>query len=96
LTDHAAERAELTSQIEKLKRREFHCRQAMLDSELADSFAAFRNDLRITGQRSWSWSNGWNPLCLLASLRSLRALAISAVRWTGRGRSPIGAGSGIF
>jgi hypothetical protein len=45
-TDHAAERLELTDQIERLRRREFRCRQAMLDSDLADSFAAFKDDLR--------------------------------------------------
>ena len=50
-SDHAAERADLAEQIEKLKRREFRCRQAMLDSDLADSFAAFRDDLRTTIQR---------------------------------------------
>jgi hypothetical protein len=43
-TDHAAERTALAEQIEKLKRREFRCRQSMLDSDLADSFAAFRDD----------------------------------------------------
>ena len=50
-TDHAAERAEITNLIQKLKRREFRCRQAMLDADLADSFAAFREDLRATVQQ---------------------------------------------
>ena len=50
-SDHAAERGELAEQIERLKRREFRCRQAMLDSDLADSYAAFRDDLRNTSQR---------------------------------------------
>jgi site-specific DNA recombinase len=50
-TDHAIERAALTDQIEKLHRREFRCRQAMLDADLSDSFAAFREDLRQTIQR---------------------------------------------
>ena len=50
-SDHAAERADLAEQIEKQRRREFRCRQAMLDSDLADSFAAFRDDLRTAIQR---------------------------------------------
>jgi hypothetical protein len=50
-SDHAAERADLAEQIEKLKWREFRCRQGMLDSDLADSYAAFRDDLRATIQR---------------------------------------------
>jgi site-specific DNA recombinase len=49
--DHAAERAALTDQIEKLKRREFRARAGMLDSDLSDSYAAFREDLRDTMQR---------------------------------------------
>jgi site-specific DNA recombinase len=50
-SDHAAERADLADQIERLRRREFRCRQAMLDSDLADSYAAFRDDLRTIIQR---------------------------------------------
>jgi site-specific DNA recombinase len=50
-SDHAAERADLAEQIEKLKRREFRARQGMLDSDLADSYAAFREDLRTTIQQ---------------------------------------------
>jgi site-specific DNA recombinase len=50
-SDHAAERADLVERVEKLKRREFRARQAMLDSDLADSYASFRNDLKATIQQ---------------------------------------------
>jgi site-specific DNA recombinase len=53
-SDHAAERADLASKIEKLKRREFRCRQSMLDSELAESYQSFRDDLKVTSQQRQS------------------------------------------
>jgi site-specific DNA recombinase len=49
--DRATERAELAEQIERLKRREFRCRQGMLDSDLSEAFTSFRDDLRNTIQR---------------------------------------------
>jgi site-specific DNA recombinase len=53
-SDHAAERADLAVKIEKLKRREFRCRQSMLDTELADSYQSFRDDLKVTSQQRQS------------------------------------------
>jgi site-specific DNA recombinase len=46
--DHEAERLTLEARIKKLVKREARAQQAMLDVDLADSFAAFRDDLKAT------------------------------------------------
>jgi site-specific DNA recombinase len=45
---HAAERKSLAARIEKLRKREFRCRQSMLDSDLSASYSAFADDLKTT------------------------------------------------
>ena len=52
--DHAEERANLVERIDQLKRREFRCRQSMLDTELSDSYQSFRDELKATSQQRQS------------------------------------------
>jgi site-specific DNA recombinase len=45
-TNNKAERADLGARIERLRAREFRARQGMLDTQISDSFAFFREELK--------------------------------------------------
>jgi hypothetical protein len=47
----ARERADIARRVEQLRKREFRGAQALLDSDLADSAATFRADLKTTQQQ---------------------------------------------
>ena len=44
--DHEAERRTLAASLERLRTSEFNCRRSMLDPDLADSYQAFRDELK--------------------------------------------------
>jgi site-specific DNA recombinase len=46
-SDHERERTKLAASLEKLRTSEFNCRKSMLDPDLADSYQAFRDDLKM-------------------------------------------------